>query len=130
MLSDPTMLTKDIARMLDIQPRTIQRPAFKRKLGLTRIARPRHGGRNNIGRLGIPESVHPLVKRLYQIINRDRVTGKDVSVRAGLCGPAIYLWRKQMPRLDNFEAALNVLGYKLAVVPIDPSKWGREEADG
>lgn len=114
-LDNTKLLVKEIAAIHNVGPRTLTRPDVRRKLGV-RASRPRHGGNNTRGRLPIPKNVHPLVRRLFELLNHERATAKEISKRAGLCVPAVSLWRKQMPRLDNFSAALNALGYKLRIV--------------
>ena len=67
-------------------------------------------------RVTVPQHAHPLVRRLFAEMRRQRASTAVVAERAGLisrmtlCG-----WRHHTPTLDNLEAALNVLGLKLVV---------------
>lgn len=72
-------------------------------------------------RLKIPQRTHPLVAQLFEII-RDHPTETMASTtrKAGLGTGAIGNWAKyHNPQVPNFDAALQVLGYKLAIVPVD-----------
>ena len=81
-----------------------------------------HDGRGKQwrGRLSIPSNCHPLVRQLFEIANRERATMKEIAGRAGMVPyQTLSNWRYgSSPQLQNFEAALNALGYKLRVVPI------------
>lgn len=71
------------------------------------------------GKIPQPKHCHPLVRRLIDLMNTDRTTTAEVAYRAGFRPRTVSCWRyNRMPRLDNFEAALNVLGYRLAIEPI------------
>lgn len=73
------------------------------------------------GKLPIPKHAHPLVRRLFEEANRQQTTLTEISARAGLRRGTVSLWgRRQNPRIDQLDAALNVLGLRLAVV------WGEE----
>lgn len=53
-------------------------------------------------------------------MNDQRTTVQEVAVRSGVCRQSIAMWRTEtMPRVDMLDACLNVLGYRLAVVPIE-----------
>lgn len=79
--------------------------------------RPR-GGRWR-GRIRIPQHAHPLVRQLIAIMNDQHVLRTEVAARAGLsiCGMRDWSMRKS-PQVVTLEAAANVLGYRLALVPI------------
>ena len=50
---------------------------------------------------------------------RQKVSAHKVAKAAGLCDPAISTWRRgSSPSIGNFDAVLNVLGYRLAVAPL------------
>lgn len=79
---------------------------------------------------------HPLVRMFYRLLAEQQVTALDVAERAGLSAGTISQWRATYaPRVGNLDAALNVLGYRLAIVPIDctrpqdMARWERR-ADG
>lgn len=72
-------------------------------------------------RLKIPKHTHPLVAQLFELL-RDHPTETMASTtrKAGLGTGAIGNWAKyHSPQVPNFDAALGVLGYRLAIVPLD-----------
>ena len=78
-------------------------------------------GRNKwAGNLKIPERSPDLVKELYTIMNRDALMIKDVAEGSGVSKATVSDWRySRSPSLQTFEAVLNNMGYKLAIVPQD-----------
>lgn len=61
---------------------------------------------------------HPLVRRLAEIQRQERMTWHDIAKRAGVSSSCMRHWRLENgPRLTNFEAVLNVLGYELVIRP-------------
>lgn len=63
---------------------------------------------------------HPLVRALLDLCREQQICQLDVADRAGLGRSTIRSWRlRYMPAVDLLDAALNVLGYRLAIVPID-----------
>lgn len=69
------------------------------------------------GKLAIPQKCHPLIRRMFEIMNSEQVMISEVAPRAGVCRHTFNIWRKrQSPRLFDFEAALNALGYELRIV--------------
>jgi transcriptional regulator with XRE-family HTH domain len=69
------------------------------------------------GRLPIPSHAHPLVRRLFEIINEQRATIQEVADKAGVQRGSISDWRyRNSPLLSTFEAALNAVGYKLVIM--------------
>lgn len=72
----------------------------------------------------VPETgVHPLVRRVFEEMNEQRVSTIDLAVAAGLSSSGIKQWRyRRAPRLDHVEACLNVLGWKLQLHPIERKK--------
>lgn len=64
------------------------------------------------------EHAHPLVRELMKKIREQRTTYELVEQRAGLGNNTVNRWRRESePRLANFTAALNVLGYELVIRP-------------
>lgn len=60
---------------------------------------------------------HPLVREFLNLTHRERISDKDIAGRAGLGKDTIKDWRyRTTPNLCLFEAALNVLGYRLTIV--------------
>lgn len=61
---------------------------------------------------------HPLVREMMALQRHEQLAWGDVASRAGICPSAIRHWRTANgPRLTNFEAVLNVLGYELVIQP-------------
>lgn len=70
------------------------------------------------GKLAVPEKAHPLVRRLFELMNEERVCMHDVAARAGVRRGTISDWRyNRNPQLPVFEAACNALGYELVIRP-------------
>ena len=64
----------------------------------------------------IPSNTHPLVVRLFQEMNRNRIGILDMSERSGVNKNTINDWkRRSMPRIDNIEACYGSLGLKLTI---------------
>jgi hypothetical protein len=66
----------------------------------------------------IPAHLHPLVKRFYELLAADGRQQYVVCQKAGLQASTISNWRKNSPHAQTLEAALNVIGYRLEIVPI------------
>lgn len=67
--------------------------------------------------LRIPERVHPLVRRLYEEMNHQRIGIRDLADRAGVSHQTIENWRRSnMPQIDTIDAAFQVLGMRLTAV--------------
>lgn len=62
-------------------------------------------------------NTNPVVKFLFQEMFRQKMCQIDLSERVGLHRDTLRKWRTlHCPRIDDIEAALNVLGYTLKVV--------------
>lgn len=71
------------------------------------------------GNLTIPEHAHPLVRRMFELMNEEKVVMRDIAPKAGIQPCTISTWRyRSAPTLPLFQAALNALGYDLAIVPL------------
>ncbi len=73
-------------------------------------------------KFGLPRPINrdPLIRQLIGLINRNKLNATEIASKAGLTENAIHVWaRKSSPRIQNLEAALNVMGYKLAIKKID-----------
>lgn len=69
------------------------------------------------------DRAHPLVRRMFKIMDSQRASLLDVADRAGLHYGSITRWCQfHSPKIDALEAVLNVLGYRLTVSPIDCGK--------
>lgn len=85
--------------------------------------------RQRKGRAPIHPGQHPAVVFLDDEIGRRRIPAYHVARRAGLCQDTISAWRRgSSPSVGNLDAALNVLGYRLVVVPLQQS--GAESGAG
>lgn len=68
------------------------------------------------GRLPIPASAHPFVRRIFAEANRQRATLAEIADRAGVCRHLISDWgHKSEPRINDLQAVLNVLGLDLVI---------------
>lgn len=65
--------------------------------------------------LKIPESINPLVRKLYERMNYRHITIKAVAESSGISRHTIEGWRKTNPRVPDLEAALNAVGLTLKV---------------
>lgn len=77
--------------------------------------------------LTIPKRAHPFVKRLYEQMNREDISPREVERRAGIGKMVINEWRTQRhPHITCLAAALEVVGLRLCVREIDYDPTGRE----
>lgn len=90
--------------------------SYWRRLDMAR-ANPR-GNTHWRGKLPIPTHVHPLVASFFKEMNKQMTVISEIEDRSGLSGKTVSDWRyRRMPRLDSFEAALNVLDLELVIRP-------------
>jgi transcriptional regulator with XRE-family HTH domain len=69
------------------------------------------------GQIPIPLHANPLIKRLIELANEQKTTMREVAERAGLRPETVSNWRyRNSPRIADFEAALNAIGYELKIV--------------
>ncbi len=62
---------------------------------------------------------HPLVAEFKGLRRALNVPAKTVAYDAEVNVSTIFSWEERhLPRIDKFDAALNCLGYRLAIVPI------------
>jgi lambda repressor-like predicted transcriptional regulator len=81
-----------------------------------------YSGNNRRGAIRIPQHAHPLVKRFAAELNEQQTTYAEVSERSGVGVDTLRFWMtRHNPRLDLFDAALNVVGLELTI---------REKRDG
>ena len=65
-------------------------------------------------KLTVPDHVHPLVKVLFEEMNRQQIGVCDIADRSGVNKNTIIGWRKRaVPNLVNIEACYTVMGYQL-----------------
>ncbi len=68
----------------------------------------------------VPDHAHPLVKRLFELMQHERIGVLDMAARAGVNGNTLRDWRNRtLPNVANLDACLNVLGYRLTVEEIE-----------
>lgn len=76
----------------------------------------------------VPTHTHPVVREFFQLRNQERVPTRVIRQRAGLGRDTITGWTKDcMPNVANLDAALRVLGYRLAVVRDTETKAKKED---
>ncbi|APH71412.1 helix-turn-helix domain-containing protein [Aquibium oceanicum] len=62
----------------------------------------------------IPPRAHPLVRRLFALMNDQRIALGTVAERSGVAADTIKDWRgRTNPSVPNLEACFNALGYGL-----------------
>lgn len=72
--------------------------------------------------LAVPENVHPLVKRLFEEMNREQIGILDMSKRSGVNKNTLNDWkRRSAPQIQNLDACFAVLGMEISV------RWKRDE---
>lgn len=97
----------------------------REKLGLARAGR---SARRLYRRAKIVKVSDPLVEAFFGLVPVG-VTHKAVADRAGLHATILHQWARGMsPRVPNFRAALQALGYDLAIVKkFDPAQTDSEK---
>lgn len=109
-----------VERVRQLAQQGLQRHEIAAMVGLTKDGVNGLCRRNRIStkRLTCTEHAHPLVRRLLHIMNEQRASIPLVDKRAGLGRDVIRNWKtRTIPRVDNLEAAFNVLGYELTIRP-------------
>lgn len=67
-----------------------------------------------------PTNCHPLVREMFELMELRAVTHRDLMRRAGLGSRTLDYWKKvSSPRVTNLEAALNTIGFRLAILPME-----------
>ena len=62
------------------------------------------------------DRAHPLVRQMFTEMNEQQCTQATMSERSGINKNTFRSWRtKAVPRIDDLEACLNVLGLELTV---------------
>lgn len=76
-----------------------------------RVARP---WRQTEGR-----ALHPLARQVFQLAREQRASLLDIADRSGVHYQTMVGWRtRYSPTVVNLDAVANVLGYRVALVPI------------
>jgi hypothetical protein len=77
----------------------------------------RVAGKQWRGKHVIPQRAHPLVRRMFVLINQENCTLEELAARSGVDSQTMNSWRsRKSPQLVTFEAVLNALGRKLQIV--------------
>lgn len=67
--------------------------------------------------LSIPQHAHPLVRRMFEEMNRQRIGVMDMAERVGISRFTMNGWKtRHCPRIVELEACYNVLGYRLTLL--------------
>ena len=67
-------------------------------------------------KLTIPQHAHPLVRRLFEEMNKEQIGVVDISERSGVNKNTISGWRKKsIPSIINIEACFSVLGMEVSL---------------
>lgn len=65
-------------------------------------------------RITVPTNAHPLVRKLFEEMNYQRIGIEDLADRSGVAGNTVKNWRKyHNPSVANLDACFQVLGMKL-----------------
>lgn len=68
----------------------------------------------------VPENVHPLVRKLFEEMNREQIGVVDMAERSGVNKNTINDWKKRsVPNIVNLDACFSVLGKKISVYNSD-----------
>ena len=72
-----------------------------------------------------PDRAHPLVRQMFDEMNEQQCSQQTMSERSGINKNTFRSWRtKAVPRIDDLEACLNVLGFEIVVRPIKDTGRG------
>jgi len=75
-----------------------------------------YAGNNRRGAIKVPQHAHPLVRQFANELNEQMTTFAEVSERSGVGVDTLRFWMtRHVPRLDLFDAALNTVGFELAI---------------
>lgn len=75
------------------------------------------------GQIAVPQDVNPIVRDLFRAMNTSGMSMASLAEMVGISEDTLRGWRKNhVPRLDNIEAALNGVGLRLAIVPMEDDK--------
>lgn len=65
-------------------------------------------------------SHNPLIIKFYGLFILSKYSAREVEKLAGIAESSIFRWKSgRNARIDNFEAALNVIGYTLTIVKME-----------
>lgn len=64
----------------------------------------------------IPQHVHPLIRQLFEEMNRQQVSMARMGDVTGIDRATIKNWKhRHEPKVSNLDACLSALGYKLTL---------------
>lgn len=95
----------------------IEEPKTDHALGSRNGGRPMSGGRP----LAAVRARQPVVRKALELFERSGVDRTIITSQAGIYENATTVWRsgRASPNVGHLEAALNVIGYRLEIVPIE-----------
>lgn len=71
-------------------------------------------------KLKVPEGCHPLVRRLFEEMNRQQIGLLDLAERSGVNKNTLCGWKKRsVPNLINIDSCYNVLGLRLTTAHLE-----------
>jgi hypothetical protein len=79
--------------------------------------------------IAVPPGIHPLVKLLYEEMNRRGITHRDMNALAGL-GEATRNWHRCNPNVVTLAAALGAVGFELKAVPVEKRSTRGHQGEG
>jgi len=86
-------------------------PGCARTTPILRRPHPKHDARP------IAPRAHPLARRFFELLDEQGIALTDIAERAGLSVATLVKWKyRHAPTVVALEAALNALGYRLAIV--------------
>lgn len=64
----------------------------------------------------------PHVREFFRLLNQTEIKVESIAEQVPCAPSTIYDWAKGIshPRINNLEAAFNVLGFKLTIQPTEP----------
>lgn len=64
--------------------------------------------------ISVPQKAHPLVRALFEEMNRQQLGVLDLAERSGVNKNTLRDWRtRTVPTIDNIEACFSVLGFRI-----------------
>ena len=67
---------------------------------------------------------NPTIHRLIELVNKSKMSSSKICLKAGIGINSITGWRnnRRNPSLDNIQAVLKILGYKLVIRKLSASE--------
>ena len=115
--NNTNMTQREIGEAMGRTERAINRQVLRlRREGVQMVDRKVPGRGPWRGRLKLPEHTHPLVRRLFDEMNKQMTTCEEVAARVGVHHETVGKWRRRHPPdLLNLDAAYTALGLELCV---------------